>query len=221
MLSLVALSLVTSLCSVAGQTVKYFPPAQNGGSMLTIQREPINIIVSALSSPEVLSNRGIVNFGHAIGYGDDCLGIHLGGPQAINLGDGNGIVNQTFMMREDFGSVPIGTCLETLLGGNHYRIFRQNGPQANSGALFLAASVEDTIANEHTIVPNGYNLGRDQVVQEATSGVVSWSGVQYSSTVEYVSGLLPAGAQGINHDIAIDGLTGHFDSHCFDGECRI
>jgi hypothetical protein len=30
--------------------------------------------------------------------GDDCLGIHLGGPQASNLGDGNGLVNQTQMM---------------------------------------------------------------------------------------------------------------------------
>ncbi|KAJ6547163.1 hypothetical protein B0H19DRAFT_1211848 [Mycena capillaripes] len=198
MFSLAALSIAASITSVAG-AVPYYDPRLTGGSMLTFQNEPINIIVSALSSPEALTDRGLVNFGNALGYGDDCLGIHLGGPQAANLGDGNGYVNQTQMMREDYGSTPIGTCLETLIGGNHYRVFRQNGTSANSGALFLAASKEDPITEQHNIVPDGYNIGRDQVVTEATSGIVSFSGVDYSTTVEYVTGLLPPGAQGINH----------------------
>ncbi|KAJ7105748.1 hypothetical protein C8R43DRAFT_1092104 [Mycena crocata] len=207
MLSLVALQLAAYLTSVAGQAVPYVDPRLAGGSMLTLQKEPLNIIVSGFSSPEVLSTRGIVNYGNALGYGDDCFGIHLGGPQAADLGDGNGMVNQTQMMREDFGSAAIGTCLETLMGGNHYRVFRQTGPQANSGALFLAASKEESITQEHTIVPDGYNIGRDQIVAEATGGIISWSGVDYSTTVQYVTGLLPAGAEGINHDIAIDGRT--------------
>lgn len=173
--------------------------------MLTVQNEPLNIIVSGLSSPEVLSTRGIVNFGNAIGYGDDCFGIHLGGPQAADLGDGNGLVNQTQMMREDFGSKPIGTCLETLIGGNHYRVFRQNGGRANTGALFLAASKEESVTEHHDIVPNGYDLGRDQVVSEATGGKRSFSSIDYTSTVTYVDGLLAPGAEGINHNIAIDG----------------
>ncbi|KAJ7756795.1 hypothetical protein DFH07DRAFT_868178 [Mycena maculata] len=217
-----------SLTSVASQTVQYYDPQQNGGSMLTFQDEPLNIIISALSSPDVLTDRGIINYGAALGYGDDCLGIHLGGPQAANLGDGNGYVNQTQMevgleqistnlstsqdysQREDYGNYAIGTCLETLIGGNHYRVFRQNGSLANSGALFLAASTEQPIVDSHNIIPNGYNLGRDQVVAEATAGVISFSGAEYTTTVEYVSGLLPPGSEGINHNISIDGMTAIF-----------
>ncbi|KAJ7929325.1 hypothetical protein B0H13DRAFT_2228609 [Mycena leptocephala] len=157
MFFLVALPIAAYVTSVAG-AVPYYDPRLTGGSMLTFQNEPLNIIVSALSSPEALTDRGLVNFGNALGYGDDCLGIHLGGPQASNLGDGNGLVNQTQMMREDYGSVAIGTCLETLMGGNHYRVFRQNGSLANSGHF-------------------------------------SWQ----DTTVEWVSGLLPPGANGINH----------------------
>ncbi|KAJ6500397.1 hypothetical protein C8R45DRAFT_977494 [Mycena sanguinolenta] len=206
MFSFLAVLIAAYLTSVAGQTVEYYDPTLTGGSMLTLQNEPINIIVSALSSPDVLTDRGLVNYGNALGYADDCLGIHLGGPQAANLGDGNGYVNQTQMMREDYG-LPIGTCLETLIGGNHYRVFRQNGSLADSSALFLAASREDPITEEHNIVPNGYNIGRDQVVEAATAGVVSFSGVDYTTTVEYVPDLLPAGSAGINHNISIDGMT--------------
>ena len=85
----------------------------------------------------------------------ECLGIHLGDPQCANLGDGNGCVNQTVELREDYGDASVGTCLESAIGGNHFRcveddhywlqkthlfcrVFRQNGPSANSGALFLA-----------------------------------------------------------------------------------
>ncbi|KAJ7184169.1 hypothetical protein C8R46DRAFT_451849 [Mycena filopes] len=206
MLSLVILQLALCLTSIAAK-VEYYDPRLTGGSMLTLQNEPLNIIVSALSSPEALTLRGIINYGNALSYGDDCLGIHLGGPQAANLGDGNGMVNQTQMMREDFGNAAIGTCLETLMGGNHYRVFTQNGAAANSGALFLAASKEDPITEQHNIVPNGYNIGRDEVVATATGGIVSFSGVDYSTSVKYVTGLLPAGSQGINHNISTDGTT--------------
>lgn len=51
----------------------------------------------------------------------ECLGIHLGGPQSANLGDGNGFVNQTTELRQDFGNAETGTCLESLIGGNHLR----------------------------------------------------------------------------------------------------
>jgi hypothetical protein len=68
----------------------------------------------------------------------ECLGLHLGGPFSANLGDGNGPVNQTVELREDFGNILLGTCLESAAGGNHLRMFRQNGPTANTGALFLA-----------------------------------------------------------------------------------
>jgi hypothetical protein len=70
--------------------------------------------------------------------GTECLGIHLGDAQAANLGDGNGWVNQTLELRQDYGNSGLGSCLESLAGGNHLRLFRQNGPTANTGALFLA-----------------------------------------------------------------------------------
>jgi hypothetical protein len=66
----------------------------------------------------------------------ECLGIHLGSPQTANLGDGNGNVAQTMELRENFNIV--GTCGESLVGGNHLRMFRQNGTNHNTGALFLA-----------------------------------------------------------------------------------
>jgi hypothetical protein len=70
--------------------------------------------------------------------GIECLGAHLGDPQSANLGDGHGWVNQTLELRQDYGNPDVGTCWESLVGGNHLRLFRQNGPSANSGALFLA-----------------------------------------------------------------------------------
>jgi hypothetical protein len=66
----------------------------------------------------------------------ECLGIHLGNPQTANLGDGNGNVAQTMELRENLKIG--GTCGESLVGGNHLRMFRQNGTNHNTGALFLA-----------------------------------------------------------------------------------
>ena len=51
----------------------------------------------------------------------ECLGFHLGDPQTANLGDGNGSLNQTIEFRQSFGNDIFGTCLESLLGGNHFR----------------------------------------------------------------------------------------------------
>ena len=67
--------------------------------------EPLNIIVSGLSSPAVLTYDGFYNYAQAIGLwvlchrvsqsyfkhpnsSEECLGFHLGGPQSANLGDG-------------------------------------------------------------------------------------------------------------------------------------
>nr|GAT55467.1 predicted protein [Mycena chlorophos] len=197
------LRVVTAAGLVAGQ-VAYYNPTLTGGSMLTLQDEPLNMIISGLSTPEALTDQGILNFGNALGYDVSCLGLVLGGAQAADLGDGNGWVNQTQLLREDYG-LPLGTCLETLIGGNHYRVFRQNGTGADSGALFLAASKEDPITESHDIVSNGYDLGRDEIVTAATAGTVSFNGVDYTTTVEYVTGLLPPGSAGINHNISIDG----------------
>lgn len=68
----------------------------------------------------------------------ECLGLHDGDPQLSNLGDGNGPKGEREVLREHYSLPIIGTCLESLIGGNHLRTYVQNGPEANSGALFLA-----------------------------------------------------------------------------------
>jgi hypothetical protein len=52
----------------------------------------------------------------------ECFGLHIGDPQSANLGDGNGWVNQTIELRQDYGDSNTGTCLESLIGGNHFRL---------------------------------------------------------------------------------------------------
>jgi len=168
--------------------------------------EPLNVIISGLSSPAVLTDDGFLNFAEAVGLSTECLGQHLGAPQSANLGDGNGFVNQTVELREDYNDSILGTCLESLIGGNHLRVFRQNGTAANSGALFLAVSQEENLANNHDIVPNGYDIGRDSFVANA-AGITSFGGVTYSTTAENLTGLLAPGSEGVNHDIATDGIT--------------
>ena len=71
-----------------------------------------------------------------VGSSTECFGIHLGNPQSANLGDGNGNVNQTMELRQDWSIG--GTCAESAIGGNHLRMFRQNGTNHNTSALFLA-----------------------------------------------------------------------------------
>jgi hypothetical protein len=41
-------------------------------------------------------------------------------------------------LRNDYGNPDIGTCWESLIGGNHLRLWRQNGPNAHTNTLFLA-----------------------------------------------------------------------------------
>lgn len=67
----------------------------------------------------------------------------------------------------------------------------------------------------HTIIPNGYDLGRDLLVKAATTGG-SFADRTWKASVEYADSLLRAGAwgmsalrpfshAGINHNISIDG----------------
>ncbi|KAH9970854.1 hypothetical protein BGW80DRAFT_1175454 [Lactifluus volemus] len=185
-------------------------PTSGGGSLLDHDSgglgEPLNVIISGLSSPWVLSDGGFVHFANAIGFDIECFGAHLGTPQSANLGDGHGWVNQTLELRNDYGNPIIGTCWESLVGGNHFRLFRQNGPNANTGALFLAVSEEENVTEGHTIRPNGYDLGRDSLVKSAV-GLKKHNGVKYQTTAQRISGLIPAGSHGINHNIAIDGVV--------------
>ncbi|KDQ56202.1 hypothetical protein JAAARDRAFT_208376 [Jaapia argillacea MUCL 33604] len=187
----------------------YYPPYVGGGSQLTnagYGGEPLNVIISGTSSSQVLTNDGIVNYARAIGFSTEFLGIHLGAPQLANLGDGNGWAPQVVELRQDYGCVAIGTGIETLIGGNHFRIWRQNGSSANSGALFLAVSQEEDVEQGHNIVPDGYNIGRNKLMAAAV-GVHEYGGVVYTTAAEQIPGLLPAGAAGVNHGIAQDGVV--------------
>lgn len=94
----------------------------------------------------MLTDDGVVNYARAIGLyvppfrglmsgrnrfisfhriisdsSEECFGLHLGTPFSANLGDGNGWVNQTIELRQDYGNAGVGTCLESLIGGNHFR----------------------------------------------------------------------------------------------------
>jgi hypothetical protein len=216
----------------------YYIPMDGGGSMLTqVQNtyppglgEPINVILSAYSDSPVLQdtvdNGGLINYYQSFGFSTECLGQHSGDDQAANLGDGNGYLNQTAVIRWDYGNVELGTCEETIEGGNHFRYWIQNGPDANSGAIFMAASYEMPIAEQHNIIVNGYDLGRDWLVGNATaqssilptseltnastySGETSFNGYTYLTSVTYVSGLLQNTSVDINHaqTVAVNGTN--------------
>ncbi|KAJ7449035.1 hypothetical protein B0H11DRAFT_335372 [Mycena galericulata] len=188
----------------------YYDPRTQGGSMLDNAgaggSEPLNVIISGHSTPSVLTNSGFLGFAEAIGFAIECFDLHIGDPQSANLGDGNGWVNQTIELREDFGSTALGTCWESLAGGNHLRLYRQNGTLANSGALFLAVSKEEDVVEHHTISPDGYNIGRDLLVQRA-NGTTSFNGVKYTTATRRIQGLIDPGSEGINHGIATDGVV--------------
>ncbi|KAK0202164.1 hypothetical protein DFS33DRAFT_1444033 [Desarmillaria ectypa] len=225
----------------------YYNPYNNGGSMLTGsalihavlgqtyppgQQEPINIIISGNSDQAVLAlqqtNGGLLNYFLSLSFSGECLGLHDGDSQQANLGDGKGLLNQTAVMRYNYGDPSVGTCTETVQGGNHFRYWVQNGDGANSGAIFMAVSYEKPEAEGHDIVVNGYNLGRDYIVGNITdsgiptltlsntstfSGSTSYGNYTYQTSVTYASGLLQNTSVGINHNLTVEveGVTNAVD----------
>lgn len=203
------------------------------------QGEPLNVIISGKSDPLILSsspqdNGGLFNYFLSLSFGTSCGGgINLGDKQSANLGDGQGYVNETVVMRYNYGDPVRGTCNETQLGGNHFRFWRQSGSAANSSAVFLAVSYELSLEQQHDIAVNGYNLGRDWLVGNATSnafanpnplstqasttasgpaiipsasytGSTTANGWTYQTTATYVTGLLQATSAGINHNSTVE-----------------
>lgn len=192
--------------------------------------EPLNIILSGDSDDDVLvqsaDNGGFLNYMLSANLGEECLTLKLGSSQRANLGDGKGEVDEDETLRWNFGNPYIGTCRETFEGGLHLRYWKQE----NTGAYFMASSVEKGAALGHDIVIDGYNAGRDEVVGNVTgtmiplqsvtnqstfSGQSSFGNYTYQTDVTYVSGLLNDTSEGINHYItvapegknAIDGLV--------------
>ncbi|KAJ7873885.1 hypothetical protein B0H14DRAFT_3557151, partial [Mycena olivaceomarginata] len=192
----------------------FLNPTLAGGSFLDKSAglgEPLNVIISAKSSPEVLTIDGFLQYAQTIGFDTECLGLHRGNPQTANLGDGRGDVNETEVLRESFG-IPgtIGTCLESVTGGNHFRVF---SPARHGGTLPCLPSVskEEDASQSHNIIPDGYNIGRDLLVAGAVGEHTGFDGKKfkfntYDTVVADLTGLLSPGADGINHGIAQDGV---------------
>ncbi|KAJ6494937.1 hypothetical protein DFH09DRAFT_1052713 [Mycena vulgaris] len=209
-LALPSLSSVTPLTPLTERGVDFINPTDGGGSWLDKSAglgEPLNVVISAQSSPEVLKLDGFLQYAQAIGFDVECLGLHIGNPQTANLGDGRGDVNETEVLRASFGIPGVGTCLESLTGGNHFRVF----PQASSGAIFLAVSKEEDVEESHNIVPDGYNIGRDLLVAGAVGKKTGFDGKKfkfttYNTVLTEVTGLIAPGSEGVNHGIAQDGV---------------
>lgn len=101
-----------------------------------------------------LSNDFLYFIFRSVGLADECLGQHDGAAQRANLGDGHDYssvfafcflflsfsltdlvmcqtVNETSEIRYDYGDPQLGSCRETIEGGNHLRYWIQDGPQGN------------------------------------------------------------------------------------------
>ncbi|KAH9889784.1 hypothetical protein C8Q73DRAFT_804876 [Cubamyces lactineus] len=215
----------------------FYDPTTAGGSMLTVAPntgglgEPLNVIVSGHSDPIVLVDQedsgGLRNYFLSVGFAAECLGQHAGDAQTANLGDGKGQVNETSELRWDYGDPQLGTCTETIKGGNHFRYWIQDGSKANSGAIFMATSYEKPIQDGHDIIFNGDWLVGNATAQKSLiptanitngttySGQTSFGGYTYKTDVVYLSGILSNSSTGVNHDqtvgnkntLAVDGYV--------------
>ncbi|KAF8957018.1 hypothetical protein BDZ97DRAFT_1848787 [Flammula alnicola] len=188
----------SNLRNPEGAVLGWYDPRLNGGRFLdyTTKKygEPLNVIVSGLSDPYVLTDEGFRNYVKSLGYSEECLGLHSGHLHDANLGDGHGRKTQHILARQDY--FPIwGTCWESLAGGHHFRAWKQNGTTANTGAWFVGASKERDSTRNHAIVPNGYNLGRDWFVERAIQGRQR-KGMSWKVDLEWREDLIEEGKKG-------------------------
>jgi len=174
--------------------------------------EPLNVIISAHSDPYVLTDSGLHSYAKSIGFSEECLGLHFGNTQLADLGDGTGPTNELFLARQYYFPV-WGTCWESVAGGNHFRAWKQNGSLANSGAWFLAVSKEESSGKQHTIVEDGYNIGRDLLVESASS-ISHHSGKWWKAVVEWNEGdlLLPGAEGAVVRSVFTHSATGFFNA---------
>ncbi|KAF7364858.1 hypothetical protein MVEN_00356100 [Mycena venus] len=156
----------------------WIDPRILGGQLLDFtsktRGEPLNVIIAGTSDPFILTDEGFIAYVASIGYARECMGLHMGHIHLANLGDGDGRKPEALLFRQHYRMPGWGTCWESIAGGHHFRAWRQNGTEANSGAWFLGASKEEDSRRGHTIVANGYNLGRDWLVEQALAGSELW-----------------------------------------------
>ncbi|CAO1627119.1 unnamed protein product [Sympodiomycopsis kandeliae] len=164
--------------------------------------EPLNVVISSASSPEVLTEDGLASYLSSLYFSpNSCLGLSLGDQQGADLNDGQGVVNQTELYRYNF-NMGTTTCQESINGGQHIRYWKQS----TTGAIFMAASVEMGASKNHLIVDNGYDLGRNWLVGNATnsSGTTSpQDKSEYKTTSTSVQASIDASS--VNHGISTDG----------------
>lgn len=144
--------------------------------------------------------------------------MHFGAKQKAALDSAEG-VDEFAVLRWMFGDQYIGSCKETFEGGLHLRYWRQR----STGAYFMAVSSELPLDKAHDIIPNGYNIGRDQLVGNVTkhefdtrsvtnetvfTGRSSFNNYTYETEVKYVSGLLKNSSDNVNHwgSVPVDGF---------------
>ncbi|KAI6114061.1 hypothetical protein EDD17DRAFT_1637593 [Pisolithus thermaeus] len=175
--------------------------------------EPLNVIISNQSDPFILTDAGFRMYYKSIGFSEECLGLHYGHVHKADLGDGDGKKSEHILARQHYFP-RWGTCWESLIGGNHFRAWKQNGTLANTGAWFLAVSKEKDSTKNHMIVPDGYNIGRDMLVENAIAGSY-WNNMWWRADIEWREGLLEPGFKGINHAIAQDGRIAILTVHRF------
>ncbi|EIN12864.1 hypothetical protein PUNSTDRAFT_61150 [Punctularia strigosozonata HHB-11173 SS5] len=198
----------SSVSSPGEEFIGWFDPRQNGGRLLDFATrkygEPLNVIISGLSDPYILTEDGLHDYAKSIGFAEECLGLHYGTIHQADLGDGAGRKDEQYLARQNYFP-QWGTCWESAIGGNHFRAWKQNGTEANSGAWFLGVSKELDSGKRHTIAPDGYNVGRDLLVEAAISGS-RWRGMWWKADLQWER-LLEAGSEGVNHGIEQDGLV--------------
>ncbi|GJJ15929.1 hypothetical protein Clacol_010208 [Clathrus columnatus] len=180
-------------------------PSETGGRMLdwaTLRYgEPLNVIISADSDPNILTLEGLKLYANSLGYAEECLGLHAGRLHQADLGDGEGPKDQEYLARQAYFPI-LGTCWQSLVGGHHFRAWQQT----TTKAWFLGVSKELDSGRNHKIAPNGYNLGRDWLVERAIAGT-SWKGNYWTAEVDFHDDLLEPGHKYINHNISQDGVT--------------
>jgi len=64
--------------------------------------EPLNVIISALSDPFIMTDAGFRLYTKSLGYSEECLGLHYGDLHNANLGDGDGRKTELFLARQDY-----------------------------------------------------------------------------------------------------------------------
>ncbi|EIM19502.1 hypothetical protein WALSEDRAFT_52732 [Wallemia mellicola CBS 633.66] len=222
--------------ALAADTQGFNDPTENGGKWLTqlneteILGEPLNIVISGDSDPLVLTvdtNLAgcFYTYWDSLSFMQEFAGIHLGGDQLANVGDG--LVPQQGILRYNYNDRNGGTLYESQHGGNHIRYWNQS----SSNAIFIAASAEMSKAENHMIIPDGYNIGRDWIAGNATGQEISnatasqkitgqstgyWTrngdagtnvSFTYETEVTYQAGLISNDSTNINHADAV-GVNG-------------